>query len=114
MCPRAAYTLEAADRIWTAGVIAMTVTAGETAAHAITVETLPVSLDLIAGESGAPIDEDLQWVLRDARDPAKALVAFQGPQATVDLKPGVYDVEVAFEGFVASQSRVCRCLRAGE
>ncbi len=100
--PEAAYTLEAEiglDR-WSHP---LTVTAGETTAHAITVETLPVSLDLIAGESGAPIDEDLQWVLRDARNPAKQ-VAFQGPQATIDLKPGIYDVEVAFEGFVASQT----------
>ena len=100
--PETTYTLEAQIGLDRWG-HEMTVTAGETAAHAIIVETLPVSLDLIAGESGAPIDENLQWVLRDARDPSKEL-AFQGPQANVDLKPGVYDVEVAFEGFVASQA----------
>ena len=77
--------------------------AGEAVQRAIAVDTLPVALDLIAGERGLPIDDELEWVLRDTREPTKSL-AFQGPQATVQLAPGIYDVEVAFNGFVASQT----------
>ena len=71
--------------------------------QAISVDALPVALDLVAGERGLPIDEELEWVLRDAREPSKTL-AFQGPQADLQLSPGIYDVEVAFDGFVASQT----------
>lgn len=45
--------------------------AGDRVQHAIAVDTLPVALDLIAGERGLPIDEELAWVLRDAREPSR-------------------------------------------
>lgn len=77
--------------------------AGDAVQQAISVDALPVALDLVAGERGLPIDEELEWVLRDAREPSKTL-AFQGPQADLQLSPGIYDVEVAFDGFVASQT----------
>jgi len=77
--------------------------AGDEAKRTIAVKTLPVALDLVAGERDTPISEELRWSVRDARAPAKQL-AFRGPQADLTLEPGVYDVEVAFDGFVASQT----------
>ena len=69
----------------------------------IEVNALPLALDLVAGDREKPLSEDIAWYLRDARAPSKQL-AFSGPKADVMLAPGVYDVEVAFEGFMASQT----------
>ncbi|MGB1147605.1 MAG: hypothetical protein ACPG4M_06900, partial [Alphaproteobacteria bacterium] len=77
--------------------------AGEVANLDIEVNALPLALDLVAGDREKPLSEDIAWYLRDARAPTKQL-AFSGPKADVMLAPGVYDVEVAFEGFMASQT----------
>ena len=78
--------------------------AGSSATQVIDVNTLPVSLNLVAGAAGAPIDPDLAWTLSDARNPGQRTLSLTGARAELSLEPGVYDVEVAFEGFVASQS----------
>ena len=76
---------------------------GETTSHVIEVGTLPVALDLVTGEGEEALPEDLSWVLRDARSPALE-ATFEGAQADLRLMPGIYDVEVAFDGFVATQT----------
>ena len=81
----------------------LTLIAGETVSHVIDIGALPVAFDLITGDAGEPLSEDLNWVLRDARIPEQH-IAQQGPQADLRVAPGIYDIEVAFEGFTATQT----------
>ena len=65
--------------------------------------TLPVALDLVTGDAGEALAEDVTWRLSDAHQPDRRL-DFQGSKADLQLQPGVYDVEVDFQGFVATQT----------